>query len=125
MNDLTLTLCLKDDCILVSRSVLDIMEAPRQIQMFINEERRLLLLKACTVEDREAVVIPASPDENFEMSGHAILRRIRRLTGWPDDLPRVIYGNYIHAHQAVVFDLMEAHISELRMPLEDPPSALS
>ena len=54
----------------------------------------------------------------FEMSGHALLRRIRRLTGWTDNQPRVIYGNYIASHQAIVFDLHTAQPAELQMPLD-------
>ena len=54
----------------------------------------------------------------FEMSGHSLLRRIRRLTGWTDSRPRVIYGNYIASHQAIVFGLRAAQPAELRMPLD-------
>ena len=50
---LTLTLCLNEDSILVSRAILEALEHPRQVQMLINEERKMLLLQACTVDDRE------------------------------------------------------------------------
>ena len=89
--------------------------------MLINEERQMLLLQACTVDDREAVVIPPDTMMQFEMSGHSLLRRIRRLTGWADNLPRVIYGNYIPTHQAIVFDLHTAQPVELQMPLSESP----
>ena len=102
---LMLTLCLDEDSILVDKSILDTLEHPRQVQMLINEERKMLLLQACTVDDREAVVIPADALTQFEMSGHALLKRIRKLTGWTDSLPRVVYGNYIPSHQAILFDL--------------------
>ena len=94
MNEpLMLTLCLEEDSILVSKAILETLEHPKQVQMLINEERQMLLLQACTVDDREAVVIPPDTMVQFEMSGHALLRRIRRLTGWTDNQPRVIYGN--------------------------------
>ena len=122
MNEpLMLTLCLEEDSILVSKAILDTLQQPRQVQMLINEERQMLLLQACTVDDREAVVIPPDTMMQFEMSGHSLLRRIRRLTGWADNLPRVIYGNYIPTHQAIVFDLHTAQPVELQMPLSESP----
>ena len=119
MNEpLTLTLCLEEDSILVSKAILEALDHPKQVQMLINEERQMLLLQACTVDDREAVVIPPDAMMQFEMSGHSLLRRIRRLTGWMDSQPRVVYGNYIASHQAIVFDLHTARPAELRMPLD-------
>lgn len=82
-----LTLCLEEDSILVSKAILETLEHPKQVQMLINEEMQMLLLQACTVDDREAVVIPPEIRMQFEMSGHALLKRIRRLTGWNDDRP--------------------------------------
>ena len=80
----------------------------------------MLLLQACTVDDREAVVIPPDIMMQFEMSGHALLKRIRRLTGWNDDKPRVIYGNFIPSHNAIVFDLHTAQLAKLQIPLDRP-----
>ena len=119
MNEpLMLTLCLADDSILVSKAILDALDHPRQVQMLINEERRMLLLQSCTVDDKEAVVVPPDALSQFEMSGHALLRRIRRLTGWTDSLPRVVYGNYIMTHHAIVFDLLSAQPAPFRIPLD-------
>lgn len=115
---LTLTLCLAENSILVSKAILEALAYPRQVQMLINDERRMLLLQACTVDDREAVVIPPPPLLQFEMSGHSLLKRIRRLTGWTDDHPRVVYGNHIPQHQAVVFDLRTAQPAQLQVPLD-------
>ena len=90
---LMLTLCLEEDSILVSKAILEALNHPRQVQMLINEERQMLLLKACTVDDREAVVIPPMLMQQFEMSGHSLLKRIRKLTGWTDNRPREICGD--------------------------------
>ncbi len=117
---LMLTLCLEEDSILVSRAILETLQHPKQVQMLINEERQMLLLQACTVDDREAVVIPPDIMMQFEMSGHALLKRIRRLTGWNDDRPRVIYGNFIPSHNAIVFDLHTAQLAKLQIPLDRP-----
>ena len=115
---LTLTLCLAEDSILLSDAILEALGHPRQVQMLINEERQMLLLQACTVNDREAIVIPPLTMEHFEMSGQALLRRIRRLTGWTDDRPRVVYGSYLPSHCAIVFDLHTARLSPVQLPLD-------
>ena len=115
---LMLTLCLEEDSILVSKAILDTLEHPRQVQMLINEDRQMLLLQSCTVDDREAVVIPPVPMQQFAMSGHSLLKRIRRLTGWTDNRPRVVYGNYISTHNAIVFDLHSAQPIQLQVPMD-------
>ena len=115
---LKLTLCLEEGSILFNKAVLDTLNHPKQVQMLINEERQMLLVQACTVDDREAIVIPAVTKSEFEMSGHSLLKRIRRLTGWTDELPRTVFGTYIPSHNAIVFDLMTAQPADLQLPLD-------
>ena len=115
---LKLTLCLEEGSILFNKAVLDTLDHPKQVQMLINEERQMLLVQACTVDDREAIVIPAVTKSEFEMSGHSLLKRIRRLTGWTDELPRTVFGTYISSHNAIVFDLMTAQPADLQLPLD-------
>ncbi len=116
---LMLTLCLGEDSILVSRAILVALGNPRQVQMLINEERRMLLLQSCTVDDREAVVVPPVLAQQFEMSGHSLLKRIRRLTGWTDNRPRVILGDYLKSHNAIVFDLLTAEPARVKIRLDE------
>jgi hypothetical protein len=113
---LKLTLCLEEGSILFNKAVLDTLDHPKQVQMLINEERQMLLVQACTVDDREAIVIPAVTKSEFEMSGHSLLKRIRRLTGWTDEKPRTVFGTYIASHNAIVFDLMTAQPADLQLP---------
>ena len=120
-TQLTLTLCLDEDSILLGEAVLEALGHPRQVQMLINEERQMLLLQACTVNDREAIVIPPMILEHFEMSGHALLKRIRKLTGWTDSRPRVVFGSYLPTHSALVCDLHSAQLSPLQLPLDGRP----
>lgn len=105
---LVMTLCPEEESILLNKTVLDQLGQPRQVQLLINEEQGMLLLKACSVEDREAVVIPPLPPEQFEVSGPSLLKRLRRLTGWPDNMPRQIIGIPIPIHNAIAFDLQTA-----------------
>lgn len=113
---LILTLCLEEDSILLNQAVLETLHHPRQVQMLINEEKQMLLVQACTVEDREAIVIPAISLPQFEMSGHSLLKRIRRMISWMDERPWVVYGTYIASHNAIVFDLSSAQPAMLHMP---------
>ena len=113
---LKLTLCLEEGSILFNKAVLDTLDHPKQVQMLINEDRQMLLVQACTVDDREAIVIPAVTKSEFEMSGHSLLKRIRRLTGWTDEQPRTVFGTYIASPNAIVFDLMTAQPADLQLP---------
>ena len=113
---LKLTLCLEEGSILFNKAVLETLDHPKQVHMLINEDRQMLLVQACTVDDREAIVIPAVTKSEFEMSGHSLLKRIRRLTGWTDEQPRTDFGTYIASHNAIVFDLMTAQPADLQLP---------
>lgn len=112
-SPIILTLNLMEDSILLNEGVLDALDWPRQVQIMINQEAKMLLLRACSMEDKQAVVIPAERVEQFEISGRALLKKIRHMVGWEDDLPRLCYGEYLPARQAIRFDLTEAEPVEL------------
>ena len=111
---LLLTLCLEENTILVSTAILDCLGNPRLIQMMINDDMKSLIIHPCKDGDRESILIPDSLMLQFEYPGQSLLRRIRRLTKWPDTNPRAIYGTYIPQINAVVFDLMSAQIAILQ-----------
>ena len=108
VEPLVMTLCPEEESILLNKAVLEQLEHPRQVQLLINEEQGMLLLKTCSIGDREAVVIPQFLSEQFEVSGASLLKRLRRLTGWTDDYPRQIQGIAIPEHHAIAFDLQTA-----------------
>lgn len=112
-SPIILTLNLMEDSILLNEGVLDALDWPRQVQLMINQDAKMLLLRACTIEDKQAVVIPSDRVEQFEISGRSLLRKIRRLVGWNDDCPRLCYGEYLPAHQAIRFNLMDAEAVDL------------
>ena len=108
MNSLLLTLNLQEDTILLNQGILDVLDHPRQVQIMINEEIGSLPLRACTIDDLQAVVVPEETVVRFEIGGRSLLKKIRRITGWLDDSPRVCSGEYLPMHQAIRFDLMSA-----------------
>ena len=95
-SPIILTLNLAEDSILLNEGVLSALDWPRQVQILINQEAKMLVLRACSVEDKQALVMP---------SEHVI--------GWEDNIPRMVYGEYLPAHQAVRFNLAEAEPLEL------------
>ena len=77
-------------------------------RMAINKEEKMLLLRACTIDDQQAVVVPEERTVQFEISGRSLLRKIKHMVGWEDDRPRMCYGEYLPTHQAIRFDLKGA-----------------
>ena len=111
---LLLTLCLEENTILVSTTILDCLGNPRLIQMMINDEMRSLIIHPCKDGDRESILIPETTIYQFEYPGQSLLRRIRRLTKWRDSNPRAVYGTFVPQINAVVFDLMTAQVAILQ-----------
>ena len=112
-SPIILTLNLMEDSILLNEGVLDALDWPRQVQIMINQDTKMLLLRACTMNDKQAVVIPAERVEQFEISGRSLLKKIRHMVGWEDDCPRMCYGEYLPTHQAIRFDLTGAEPVDL------------
>lgn len=103
-----MTLNLTEETILLGEGVLNALDWPRQVQMLLNKDEKMLLLRACTIEDQQALVVPEGDTELFEISGRSLLRKIRKMVGWADDMPRVCLGEYLPAHQAIRFRLTDA-----------------
>ena len=116
-EELAIVLDLKEDSIYVGQEVLEALGAPRQIQMMINPQQKRILIQACTVEDRDAIVVPPQPMLFFEMSGQSLLKRIKKLTAWSDDQSRILYGERVPGYTAIVFELMTAEAANSTLPL--------
>ena len=107
-KEIILTLNLTEDTILLNEGVLEALDRPHQVQILVNMSEKALMLRACTVDDQQAVVIPEDSIIQFEISGRYFLRQIKGLVGWADNKPRMCYGEYLPAQQAVLFKLTEA-----------------
>ena len=103
-----MTLNLMEDSILLNEGVIAALDRPRQVQILINSDEKALLLRACTVDDLQAVVMPEENTVQCEISGRSLLKKIKKLTGWKDDAPRLCYGTYLPTHQAILFKLTDA-----------------
>lgn len=105
-----LTLNLRDDTILLGEGVLNALDHPQQVQLLLNKDEKMLLLRACSIEDQQALVVPDGDVSVCEISGRSLLRKIRKMVGWEDNRMRVCTGDYLPAHQAVRFSLADAQI---------------
>jgi len=116
MNEdrLLLTFCLEENSILVSEAVVQALDFPKQIQMLINEETHTLVLRACDVDDVSAIVVPPMKLPQFEVSAKALLKRLRKMTGWADDQPKAVLGDYVKPYNIVAFSLDEAQPVQLQ-----------
>lgn len=103
-----MTLNLTEDSILLNEGVITALDRPRQVQIMINSDEKALLLRACTIDDIQAVVMPEERTMQCEISGRSLLKKIKKLTGWKDNAPRMCYGDYLPAHQAILFRLDNA-----------------
>ena len=105
MNDPILTFNLTDDSILLNEGILAALDWPKQVQILINRDEKMLLLRACTIDDHEAVVVTDEHTLQMEISGKSFLKKLCQLLSWDDNTPRMCYGEYIPAHRALRFDL--------------------
>ena len=112
-TQIIMTLNLPEESILLNEGVLAALDRPHQVQILINKEEKMLLLRSCTVDDLQAVVVPEERAMQFEISGRSFLKKIRKLVGWNDDRPRMCYGEYIPSHQAIRFRLEDAQPVEI------------
>lgn len=119
MNDsIILTLCLRENTLLISNAIIEQLGSPSLIQIKMNEADKSLLINPCEYGTRGAVVVPDNHQYQLEMPGRSLIRRIQRITEWPDDNPRVLCGVFIPQHNAIYFSLDAAQYAILQ-PVPD------
>lgn len=110
MNDMNLTLDMRDDLFILDEATLNALGRPRQVQLLINTQQRKLVLRACSAEDEEPIFLPDTPIISTEISGKKLLLNIRNNMGWSDKSTRICPGTYLANHKAVCFDLSKARL---------------
>ena len=115
MNDsLILTLCLRENTLLISNAIIEQLGSPSLIQIKMNEADKSLLINPCEYGTCGAVVVPDNHQYQLEMPGRSLILRIQRITEWPDDNPRVLCGIFIPKHNAIYFSLDAAQYAILQ-----------
>ena len=59
MNKIKLSLDLKEGLFTLNEGTIEALGRPRQVQILINMQEKMLVLRACGTEDIEAVVLPS------------------------------------------------------------------
>jgi hypothetical protein len=107
---LLLTLNFKEDAMMLNEGILNELESPKQVQILLNEESKMLALRSCDMDSSQAVLLPAERTLQVEIGGRSLLRRIKKMTGWKTDQPRVCIGSPVPEYRAVCFALEDAII---------------
>lgn len=112
MNDIKLTLNIRDGLFTLNEGTLDALKRPRQVQLLINVEKKMLVLRACSTDDAQAVVIPDENVISTDISGRSLIKKISTQMEWNDQQTRECTGRYIPDYRAVCFDLSMVHLAQ-------------
>ena len=104
MDELILAFDPAEDTLMLSNSILELLEHPEYIQLSLDEGNCLLLIRACGKEEEQAVVLEPGMQE---ISGRNVMKKVRQLLRWDDNSPRLAYGVLLHTYNAVLFDLRD------------------
>ena len=105
MTSPILTINFRDDSIMLDEGVLDALGRPAMVQVMINWDSKILLLRSCGADSDEPFLMPEGAAEKVEIPGRKILRDICKATGWEPTLPRICMGEALPGQQAVYFEL--------------------
>ncbi len=113
MNDLILTFDLDEGTIVLNQGIIKTLGAPKHVQISINDQTCQLMLRACDIEEDQAIVV--EKEEMPQVGGRRLLKRISNLAGWTGQESRFVYGYTVpHLDSVVLFDLKDARpISDL------------
>ena len=113
LNDLILIFSLDEGTIDLNKGIIEALGRPKQVQIRLDEKTKQMMLRACDIEEEQAVVVQEAEDAP-QLGGRRLLKRIRNLAGWPDQQSRFVYGVFLPGYDAVLFNLLDAHpLSEL------------
>ena len=105
MNNLILTFSMEDGSITLNSGVIEALGHPKQVQIRLDEENCQLMLRACNLEEDQAVVVQ---EEMPQVGGRRLLKRISGLAGWREPGDRYVYGVYLPDYGAAIFNLRDA-----------------
>ena len=110
MNNIILSLDLREGLFTLNEGTIDALGRPRQVQILINIAERMLVLRACGTEDIEAVVLPTENVMFTEIGARSIMKQIKQKMNWNDDRARECIGICYPEIKAVCFDLSKVRI---------------
>ena len=94
-----------NEVITLDEDIIEILGKPKQVQLLINEERKMLLLRACEMDEQQAVVVPGGINPKLEIGASSFLKKIDRLMNWGNYEKHSCKGDYLPSQQVVLFNL--------------------
>ena len=110
MNKIKLSLDLKEGLFTLNEGTIEALGRPRQVQILINMQEKMLVMRACGTEDIEAVVLPSENVISTEIGERSIMKQIKQKMEWNDDHTRECTGVCYPELKAVCFDLSNVRI---------------
>ena len=94
-----------NEVINLDEEILETLGRPKQVQLLINEERKMLLIRACDIDAQQAVVVPDKPNITLEIGASSFLKKIDRLMKWEHYEKHLCRGEYLPTQQVILFNL--------------------
>ena len=91
-GEILLTMNFQENAIMMNEGVLDALQRPQQVQLMVNEEEKMLLMKPCGTQSKDAFVFTPNRIMCVEIDGSALLKSLKRIAGWTSDEPRICPG---------------------------------
>ena len=102
---LLLTMDFNGEAMMLNDGILDALGRPDQVQIMLNREQKRLLIRPCSMDSSQAVVMPQGDAPQAEIGGRSLFRNIKKLAGWKEDRGRICIGEAVPEYSAVCFDL--------------------
>ena len=83
LNELILIFSQDEGTIDLNKGIIEALGRPKQVQIRLDEKTKQMMLRACDIEEEQAVVVQEA-DDAPQLGGRRLLKRIRNLAGWPD-----------------------------------------
>ena len=74
---------------------MDALVRPAMVQVMINRDSKILLLRSCGADSDEPFLMPEGAAEKVEIPGRKILRDICRAAGFEPTWPRICMIKYL------------------------------
>ena len=108
MDELILGFDFVEQTLLLNDSIINVLGHPECIQLRLDEENGLLMIRTCEQGEEQAVIMDPG---TLEISGRSVMKKVKQLLRWNDNSPRLAYGVSLPTYNAVLFDLRDAELA--------------
>ena len=108
MDELVIGFDFAEHTLVLSDSIIEVLGHPEYIQLRLDEENCLLMVRACEQGEEQAVIMEPGM---LEISGRSVMKKVKQMLRWNNNSPRLAYGVLLPAYNAVLFDLHDAELA--------------